>query len=194
MTERLVTLPNLKKINSAWVSAGILKAGGKIRNEALVAEGLPSLVREMVAAKIDNPRRIAAFLSTLAVESLFEYSILQGGSNVPTGYAAAKYTGRGYIQLTGSANYAAAGKYLGIDLMGNPELAQSLDWSAKIATWYWTVARPSTNAYADALRMGMVNKMIGFPAGPADVVRANMFGQALKVLTGEIPEGITSTR
>lgn len=180
-------------MNAAWVATGILKGTGKIRNEALVAEGLPSLVRQMELAKINNPRRIAAFLATIAVESYFEYSVLQGGSNIPTGISKG-YTGRGYIQLTGSANYESASNFLGVNLLAHPELAQSLDWSARIATWYWTVARPKTNAYADNLQMGKVDAMIGFPAGPADQVRAKMFGQALKVLTGSIPEGITSTR
>jgi putative chitinase len=169
------------------VSAGILKAGGKIRNEALVAAGLPSLNREMRNAGISTPRRIAAFLSTLAVESEFEYNRPQDGDT-------RLYAGRGYIQLTGAGNYGDAGKYLGIDLLGHPELALSLEWSAKIATWYWTKARPSTNAYADALRMGMVNKMIGFPEGTGDNVRCRMFGEALRVLTGEIPDGISCAR
>lgn len=169
------------------MTAGILKAGGKIRNEALVAEGLPKLNEAMALAKIDNPRRIAAFLSTIAVESLFEYSISQIG-------ATSTYRGRGYIQLTGSANYAAAGADLEIDLTGSPDLARSLEWSAKIATWYWTKARPKTNGYADALQMGMVNRMVGFPEGPSDLVRTRMFAEALRVLTGSIPPGITSVR
>jgi putative chitinase len=169
------------------VAAGILKGDGKIRSEVLVAEGLPSLEEAMRVAHIDNPRRIAAFITTLAVESMFEYNIPQAG-------ATSKYKGRGYIQLTGEYNYMKAGEYLEVDLLTNPEWARSLEWSAKIATWYWTVARPSTNAYADALRMGKVNAMIGFPKGPADDVRCRMFGVALKVLTGETPAGITCTR
>lgn len=141
----------------------------------------------MAAAKIDNPRRIAAFITTLAVESMFEYNINQAG-------ATSTYRGRGYIQLTGSVNYAEASLDLGVDLSNRPVLACSLEHSARIAAWYWTQARPSTNKYADALRMGKVNAQIGFPTGPADQVRCNMFAQALKILTGSIPEGITCTR
>lgn len=174
-------------MNQQWITAGILKAPGKIRDEALVAEGLPSLNREMAKAQINTPRRIAAFLTTIGVESMFEYSINQFG-------AIGLYRGRGYIQLTGSANYAEASLDLGVDLSNHPELAASLEWSAKIATWYWTQARPKTNTYADNLQMGKVDAMIGFPAGPADQVRAKMFGEALRVLTGSVPEGITSTR
>ena len=49
----------------------------------------------------------------------------------------AKYKGRGFIQITGKANYASAGQALGIDLVGNPELAAKPDVAAKIAVWYW---------------------------------------------------------
>lgn len=141
----------------------------------------------MRKANINNPRRIAAFITTLGVESMFEYNINQIG-------ATSTYRGRGYIQLTGSANYSSAGRYLGVDLLGFPDKAAELEWSARIACWYWTVARPSTNAYADALRMGMVNKMIGFPAGPGDGVRCRMFAEALRILEGSVPDGITCTR
>ena len=49
----------------------------------------------------------------------------------------AKYKGRGFIQITGKANYASAGQALGIDLVSNPELAAKPDVAAKIAVWYW---------------------------------------------------------
>ena len=49
----------------------------------------------------------------------------------------AKYKGRGFIQITGKANYAAAGQALGIDLVNNPEAAARPDVAAKVAVWYW---------------------------------------------------------
>ena len=48
-----------------------------------------------------------------------------------------KYRGRGYIQLTGRDNYAAAGRALGIDLVGNPDLAAEHETATKIAAWFW---------------------------------------------------------
>lgn len=44
----------------------------------------------------------------------------------------ARYCGRGYVQLTGRANYAKAGSALGVDLIGNPDLAMQPDIAAKI--------------------------------------------------------------
>ena len=49
----------------------------------------------------------------------------------------AKYKGRGFIQITGKANYTKAGQALGIDLVNNPDLAAKPDVAAKIAVWYW---------------------------------------------------------
>ena len=167
---------------------------GRIRNPALVAAGLPRLLGEMALAHVDTPRRVAAFLATIDAESWFEYNVLQGGSNLP-GLIDKGYTGRGYIQLTGSGNYGAAGQHFGIDLLGHPELAQTLTWSARIATWYWTVAR-DINPLADALAMGKVNRAIGYPIGDgrADLRRCASFARALEYLTGAVPDGIDCTR
>lgn len=47
-----------------------------------------------------------------------------------------KYRGRGFIQITGRHNYAAAGKDLGIDLINNPDKALEDDVAVKILVWY----------------------------------------------------------
>lgn len=149
---------------------------------ALIEEGLPSLNEAMRVGKIDTPRRIAAFCTTLLFESRFEYNIREIGDT-------RVYGGRGYIQLTGEPNYTSAGKYLGIDLLGSPDLAMSREWSARIALWYWTVARPSCNSYADTLRMGKVNAAIGYPRsadGSNDNARCLAFAKALEYLTGKL--------
>jgi len=48
-----------------------------------------------------------------------------------------KYKGRGYIQLTGRANYDFYGRKLGIDLVNKPELALDPDISARIFVEYF---------------------------------------------------------
>lgn len=45
----------------------------------------------------------------------------------------AKYHGRGYVQLTGRANYDRAGKFLGIDLVNKPEDAKKPEVAYAIA-------------------------------------------------------------
>lgn len=162
---------------------------GRVGATAVVSLGLPILLDQMEVAEINSPRRVAAFLATLAHESGFLYNVKQLR-------VTALYAGRGYIQLTGTSNYSDAGKYLGVDLVATPDLALSLDWSAKIARWYWTKARPRCNEYADNLQMGKVCAAIGYPLGDGseDVARSTSFARALKYLTGSVPDGISTTR
>ena len=49
-----------------------------------------------------------------------------------------RYHGRGYIQLTGRANYTAASKALKVDLLRHPEQAATPQYGFRIAQWFWT--------------------------------------------------------
>lgn len=60
----------------------------------------------------------------------------------------AKYIGRGLIQITGKANYADASTWTGLDLVGQPELAEQPATAAKIAADFWRVKH--LNVLADA--------------------------------------------
>ena len=110
---------------------------------------------------MNTPKRIAAFLGQVAVESgelkydkelpskynkknpsdpkepcgtLYEGRKTLGNTQAGDG---PKFIGRGVLQLTGRANYADYSKKLGIDLIGNPELAATPEVSVKIACQYF---------------------------------------------------------
>lgn len=48
-----------------------------------------------------------------------------------------KYRGRGFVHLTGKANYQSYKIHSGIDIVSNPDLAARLDIALDIAGWYW---------------------------------------------------------
>lgn len=159
---------------------------GRLGDPATVEEGLPSLNAAMADAEINTPARKSAFLATLLNESAMLYNADQATGET--------YTGRGYIQLTGDFNYGPAGDYLGVDLLGQPELALSLDYSAPIAQWYWTVAR-DINPMADDLDMAAVNVAIGYaPTETEDAERCADFEAALAYYNGSVPPGVNCTR
>jgi putative chitinase len=119
---------------------------------------LPHLNRAMADAGIVGKERQAAFLAQLGHESgglRYMEEIASGAAyegrsdlgNVRPGDGV-RYKGRGPIQLTGRANYRAAGAALGIDLEGNPELAKQPHVAFRIATWYWNSR--GLNALADS--------------------------------------------
>jgi len=124
---------------------------------AKIAEYSPYLNSAMQQAGINTPDREAAFLAQLGHESgSFKYmqELASGKAyegrkdlgNTQPGDGV-KYKGRGPIQITGRANYAAAGKALGIDLVNNPALAATPAVGFRVAAWYWN--SHNLNQYAD---------------------------------------------
>lgn len=141
------------------------------------AEYLPHLNAAMREFDINTPRRAASFLAQLAHESAefrFFEEIASGRAyegrrdlgNTQAGDGV-RFKGRGPIQITGRANYTAASKALGIDLVGNPELAERPDIGFRLAGWYWETR--NLNAPADANDFLKVTKRInGGTNGLAD--------------------------
>ena len=90
-----------------------------------------------------------------------------------------RYKGRGPLQLTGRANYRAAGKALGVPLEQQPELAARLDVGMRVAAWYWRTRH--CNEPTDAGDVGAVTKRIN--GGTNGLVqRQAYYERALRVL------------
>ena len=128
------------------------------------AYGESSLINAMNKAGINDPTERAMFLAQMAHESgnfRYDEEIASGAAyegrrdlgNTQPGDGK-RYKGRGYIQLTGRANYRNYGKKIGVDLENNPELAKRPDIAAAIALSYWD-ARVDRNA----ARSGDVRKV-----------------------------------
>ncbi len=90
-----------------------------------------------------------------------------------------KYRGRGLIQITGRANYAACGEALGLDLINNPQLLEQPQYAAMSAAWFWSTR--GLNTLADQGEFMKITRRInGGLNGLAD--RQALYDNALKVL------------
>jgi putative chitinase len=116
-------------------------------SQAKAQQYLPHLNRAMQEAGITTKARQSQFLAQLGHESgglRYMEEIASGAAyegrrdlgNTQPGDGR-RFKGRGPIQLTGRANYAAASRALGIDLVNNPQRAADPDVGFRIATWYW---------------------------------------------------------
>jgi predicted chitinase len=137
--ERMATKMAKEFLNPAQISA---ITGAPPEN---VAAAWPLLCEALEQSGINAPMVQAGMAATIAMET---------GNFLPVKEKLAKPTevrvytmqmkywkkgcyGRGYIQLTGEKNYAAASKALNIDLLANPDLALLPDVAAKIAAWFF---------------------------------------------------------
>jgi putative chitinase len=122
----------------------------------------------MNEAGITTPKRQAAFLAQVAHESgelRFFEEIASGAAyegrrdlgNVRPGDGR-RFKGRGPIQLTGRANYRAAGRALGIELENNPTRAADPDVGFRVAAWYWRTR--GLNTLADQGDFRQITKRI----------------------------------
>jgi len=118
---------------------------------------LPHVQRMLAEASITTAQRAAALLAQVAHESAGLKAMVEEASgqayegrhdlgNTQPGDGP-RYKGRGWIQLTGRANYARAGAALGLPLEADPALAAGPEVAARVAAWYWTTR--GLNALAD---------------------------------------------
>lgn len=153
-----------------------------------IALMLPLINAAMEKYGIDTKLRQAHFIAQLLHESgalRYTEEIASGqayegrldlGNRLPGD--GVKFKGRGLIQLTGRANYAKYGKYVGEDLEVNPILVAT-KYVADVAGWYWLVRGINAAADFDDLR-AVTKKVNGGFNGLAD--REKYLLQAKSVL------------
>ncbi|CAJ0719360.1 hypothetical protein LMG6871_02814 [Ralstonia edaphis] len=121
----------------------------------------PILADVMLFRQIDTPARAAAFLAQVGHESgqLRYMREIWGPTPAQTRYDGRadlgntqpgdgkRFMGRGLIQITGRANYAACGAALGVDLIEQPELLEKPEYAAGSAAWFWL--QHNLNRFAD---------------------------------------------
>lgn len=131
----------------------------------------PVIIEVMAARDINSPLRCAHFLAQIGHESgelHFREEIASGqdyegrndlGNNQPGD--GRKFKGRGLIQLTGRANYAAYGRAMNREgeILSTPGIVASDDYlCVDVAGWFW--ARRALNPLADADDLTTITRKI----------------------------------
>jgi len=101
-----------------------------------------------------------------------------------------RYRGRGCIQLTGKANYSAAGDALDVDLLADPDIVATSQYAALTAGWFWSIH--DLNPLADARDdLAITKKINGGTNGLDDRIARTQ--KALDVLNaGSPPMGLAA--
>jgi putative chitinase len=154
---------------------------------------VPVLNTAMQRYQIVGSKRVAAFIAQIGHESgqlvyvreiwgpTAQQAKYEGRKDLGNTVAGDgfKYRGRGLIQITGRANYAACGEALGLDLIAHPELLEQPQYSCLSAAWFW--ATNGLNTLADAGKFETITRRInGGLNGLAD--RLKLWGKATTVL------------
>ena len=154
---------------------------------------VPVLNTAMSKYGIVTIARIAAFIAQVGHESgqLRYVREIWGPTQQQAGYEGradlgntvkgdgSRYRGRGLIQVTGRANYAACGEALGLDLINKPELLELPQHAAMSAAWFWSTK--GLNTLADQGQFAKITRRINGGLTGQDDRRA-LYDKALKVL------------
>lgn len=106
-----------------------------------------------------------------------------------------RYRGRGVVQLTGRANYRAAGSALGLDLEGNPDLVLVPETAALVAAWFmaaYAKILPKLDKPDEASFLEGAKKVGSPPDAAATQRRLEFRRAALAVLRGSGTAGAPS--
>lgn len=103
-----------------------------------------------------------------------------------------RFRGRGVVQLTGRANYRAAGAALGLDLEGNPDLVLEPDTAAQVAAWFmvaYAKILPKLDKPDEATFLEAAKKVGSPPDSAATQRRLEYRRLALSVLRDSVTSG-----
>lgn len=149
-----------------------------ITAELLTKLGASKVLAEKYASALDNAihqydidgnkLRVQHFLAQIFHESgrlLYNKELASGAAyegrkdlgNTQPGDGV-RFKGRGFIQITGRANYITMAKDLAIDCVNHPEMIELPQYAAMSAAWFWS--KHGLNALADADDFQHITKRI----------------------------------
>lgn len=152
--------------------------------------------------EIDQALRLAAFLAQIAHETgAFKWIYESGKASYFRKYEdrsdlgntqkgdGERFKGRGFLMLTGRANYLAGSAEVGVDLIAHPELAEGYNVAAMVAGWFWK--KRGLNELADNREFEKITRKInGGLSGYQS--RLRYYKRALKVFGADAMESHTT--
>ncbi|KAI9209502.1 lysozyme-like domain-containing protein [Polychytrium aggregatum] len=175
----------------------------KLTTDQMVQDRWTGLQAAVAGTSLGSSRsELAMFLGEIDHESdgltaVVEYCALPSAkSSCVTSYdgpawcnapvpAGKHYYGRGFIQLSWSCNYQAAGKSIGVDLLSNPDLvATDITLAWKTAVWFWYENNCGKGSFADATRA--INGQLECNGGSGaanQVLRIQRYQEVLKCMS-----------
>lgn len=152
---------------AAFVAQTAHESAGFTRLEENLNYSTADRLCRVFPSKFPTPASAVPYLRNPAKLANRVYSNRLGNADEASGDGA-RYIGRGLIQLTGRANYMAAGDAIGIDYKARPELVAMPEHAALTAAWFWASA--GCNALAEAGKFDATTRTINGPAmlGAAD--------------------------
>jgi putative chitinase len=192
----------------AIADGAVLTIGPRALQKVCPGVGKPtSTARTLGAAMraygINNERRASAFIAQTAHESgCYRYRVeLWGPTLLQAGYWRRRdlgnsapahgfmYRGRGYLQITGRANYTAVSRALRRDFVRYPEKLGTLTYAALSAAWWWRAH--GCNALADRRDFTGLTRRINGAAtwGPPShlAMRKQLYARAIPVARYLVP-------
>ena len=181
--------PSANKPNTLAGNITPMNTGGVVGSKGLSTDQL-MFIQRAIARGITNPKELSAFMSQVHVEQGGDFSkprreLYNSSPNDPkgkpgynyfAGYANPKlglgnrnaddaynYRGRGYLQLTGRANYQDIGKRIGVDLLKDPNsLVRDKEISMDASIEYWkSRVRPNIKNWDDIFN---VSRLVNNPS------------------------------
>lgn len=119
----------------------------KLREDAKIA--IPLIVKALRDEGYTSNEVIAYALATAEWESKFHPGLEFNAADQAEAnnyHGGEKYAGRGYIQLTGKMNYEEIGKYLGLDLVNEPDLVLQPEIAARVLAAYFKLHKTAVDA------------------------------------------------
>ena len=180
------------------VSSAMLKRIFPSSSGDNIETNAPYLRAALREFSISDPKLIAAIIATIAVETpnfgtYAESSDAAGAryegriGNTQPGDGA-KYRGRGWIGLTGRANYQLVSQKLGLGtrLVDSPDDAKSPEVASRVLVWWFAERKAAFTAALEREDFAAVRKLVA--GGATQLPRfETAYRQALQDLTGANP-------